>query len=54
VLPRPAVHTDLAALAALPSPDVHRATLAVKIGLGQGKRFADPQPGTPQNDDHSA
>ena len=26
----------------------------VKVGLGQRERFADPQPGSPQHDDHAA
>ena len=34
--------------------DQHGAALAVKIGLGQRERFADPQPGTPEHDDQAA
>jgi hypothetical protein len=40
--PRPAVHPDLAALAALPSPDQHCATGPVQIALLERERFADP------------
>lgn len=28
--------------------------MAVKVGLAQGERFADPQPGTSEHDDHAA
>ncbi|HEY1517509.1 MAG TPA: hypothetical protein VGF91_13895 [Solirubrobacteraceae bacterium] len=49
-----AIHPDLAALAAFPGPDQHSAPVAVKVGLGQGERFADPQPGTPEHDDQAA
>ena len=52
--PTPAVHPDLAALAAFPGADQQRAPVAVKVGLGQSERFADPQPGTPEHDDHAA
>ena len=40
LLPRPAVHPDLAAATTLSSPDQHRAALAVKIGLSQRQRLA--------------
>src|SRR5881397_623271 len=52
--PCPAVHPDLAPLAAFPSPDEHRATAAVEIALLESERFADPQPRAPQQDDQRA
>jgi hypothetical protein len=54
VLPCPAVHPDLATFAALSVPDRDRTTHPVKIAFGEGERFADPEPGTPQHDDHTA
>ena len=35
------------------APDQYRATSAVKIGLGQRKRFDDPQSGAPPHHDHA-
>jgi hypothetical protein len=49
--PVPAVHANLAALAALATPNEDRAASAVEIGLGEVERFADPQPGAPQDHD---
>jgi len=54
MLPGPAVHSDLAPPAALPGADQDGAALSVKVGLCQRERFADPQPGSPQHDDHAA
>ena len=54
LLPRPAVHPDLASLAALPAPDKHRAARAVEVALLERERLADPQPGTPEQDDQRA
>ena len=44
LLPRPAVHPDLPPATALAGTDQHGAALAVKIGLSQRERLADPQP----------
>ena len=54
VLPGPAVHADLAPFAAFSSSHKHRATRAVEVALGQRERFADPQTGTPEHDNHAA
>jgi hypothetical protein len=54
LLPGPAVHPDLAALAALTAPHEDRAADRVQVTLGQRQRLADPQPGTPQHDDQTA
>ena len=54
LLPRPAVHPDLPPATTLPSTDQDGAALAVKIGLSQRQRLADPKPGTPEHDDHPA
>ena len=54
LLPRPAVHPDLAPATALPGTDQHCAALAVKVGLSQRERLADPQTGTPEHDDQPA
>jgi len=51
LVPAPAVHADLAALAALPVPDQHGTAAAVQIAFGQRERFADPQSGAPEHDD---
>jgi len=48
LVPCPAVHPDLSALAALPTPDEHSAAGAVEVALLEHERLADPQPGTPQ------
>jgi hypothetical protein len=54
LVPCPAVHPNLAPLAAFPSSDEHRATATVKIALLESERFADPQPRAPQQDDQDA
>jgi hypothetical protein len=51
LLPGPAVHTNLAALAALPVSNEDRAANRVKVGLGERERFADPEASAPQDDD---
>jgi hypothetical protein len=40
--PRPSVHADLAALAALPAPDEYGAAGSVEITLEERQRFAYP------------
>jgi hypothetical protein len=52
--PRPAIHSDLAALAALPAADKDCAAAAVQVALLEVERFADPQPGAPEQDDQGA
>lgn len=52
--PTPSVHPDLAPATTLSSTDQHGAAVAVKIGLSQRQRLADPQPGTPEHDDQPA
>ena len=54
VRPRPAIHTDLAALIALAMADEQRAAFGIEVGLVERERFADPQPGAPEYDDHAA
>jgi hypothetical protein len=54
LFPGPAVHPDLAPLAALPAPDEDCATGSVQVALLKGERFADPKPGTPQQHDQRA
>jgi hypothetical protein len=51
LLPCPAIHTDLAPAAALPLADEHRTAVRVGIGISEIERFADPQPGAPQDHD---
>ena len=51
LLPRPAVHPDLASLAALPPPHEDGASSTVKVALVEGERFADSQARTPQQHD---
>ena len=54
LFPSPAVHPDLATLAALPTPDEDRAARSIKITLVKGECFADPQASAPaQNDQRS-
>jgi hypothetical protein len=45
--PTPAIHSDLATAPALPAPNKNGPARPVKVGLGEGERFADPQSGTP-------
>jgi hypothetical protein len=54
LLPGPAVHADLASLAALAVADHDGAARAVKVGLGKRERFADPQASAPQQHDQGA
>jgi hypothetical protein len=54
LFPTPAVHADLAALAALAAPHQDRATGTVKIALRQRERLADPQARAPEHDDQAA
>jgi hypothetical protein len=54
LLPGPSVHPDFATLAAFPAPNEHGAAAAVQVALLEGERFADAQPGAPQQDDQRA
>jgi hypothetical protein len=47
LLPRPAVHPDLATLVALAMAHQHGAATRVEVGLSERERFADPQPCSP-------
>src|SRR5690348_11652589 len=51
LLPRPTVHPDLASLAAFSPPDEHSASGAVQVALPEQERFADSQPGAPEQHD---
>jgi hypothetical protein len=51
LLPSPAVHADLATLAALAASHEDRAGAAVKVAFGEGERLADAQAGAPQDHD---
>src|SRR5215207_8094592 len=51
LLPRPVVHPDLAAAAALAAPHEQRTAARVKVALGERERLVDAQPGAPQHDD---
>src|SRR5687768_16512876 len=42
LLPRPVVHADLAAPAALAAPHQQRTAARVQVGLGQRERLVDP------------
>ncbi|MGB9183506.1 MAG: hypothetical protein WCB67_05525 [Solirubrobacteraceae bacterium] len=42
LLPSPTIHSDLAALAALATPDEYGAARSVQVALLQRQRFADP------------
>jgi hypothetical protein len=53
VLPGPAVHPHLAALAPLPAADQDRAARRLEVALGQSKRFADAQPRPPEHNDQA-
>jgi hypothetical protein len=44
-------HMLLSTYAALPDADQHRSALRLQIGLCEGERFADTQPGAPQDRD---
>ena len=54
LLPCPAVHSDLAALATFATAGQDRAAIHVKVALGQRERFADAQSGAPGHDDQGA
>jgi len=54
LVPGPAVHPDLAPLAAFPAADEHGAAGCVQIALLEAERLADPQPGTPEQHDQRA
>src|SRR5450755_2788310 len=51
LLPRPTVHPNLAALAALATADKNRAPGTIEIALLKRERFADPQPSAPEQHD---
>jgi hypothetical protein len=54
LFPRPAVHPDFTALAALSSADEHGAAVSVEVALLERERFADSQAGAPEQDDERA
>src|SRR5688572_2223274 len=54
LLPRPVVHADLAAAAALAAPHQQRSAARIEVGLGERERLADPQAGAPEHDDQAA
>jgi hypothetical protein len=54
LLPAPLVHADLAPPAALAAADQQRSASRVEVVLGKSERLLEPQPGTPQQDDHRA
>lgn len=54
LIPCPAVHPDFAPFAGFPASNEHVAAAAVKIALLEGERFADRQPGAPQQHDERA
>ena len=54
LLPRPAVHSDLTALAAFPASDKHGTAGLVEIALLDCERFADSQTGSPEQHDQCA
>jgi hypothetical protein len=51
LLPRPAVHPDLASLPAFAPADEHGAARTVEISLRKRERFADPESGAPEQHD---
>ena len=53
LLPGPAIHSHLTALAALTPPDKNRAAGGIEIALGESECFADPQPSSPEHDDQA-
>jgi hypothetical protein len=53
-LPRPLVHADLAAAAALAAAREQRAAATVEVGLVERQRLVNTQPGSPQYDDQRA
>jgi hypothetical protein len=54
LLPRPTIHADLAALAALPAPDEDGAARSVQIALLERERFADSQASPPKQNNQRA
>src|SRR3954452_23181025 len=54
LLPRPVVHADLTAPAALAAPHQQRSATPIQVGLGKRERLADAQAGAPQHDDQPA
>jgi len=54
LVPGPAIHSYLAAFTSLASTDEDRASGSVKVAFLKRERFIDPQPGTPEQDDHGA
>jgi hypothetical protein len=54
LLPCPAVHANLTALAALPAPDEYAAAGSVQIALLKRERFADSQARAPEHNDEGA
>lgn len=53
-LPRPGIHADLTALAALAAAHEDRAAAAIKVTFGERERLTDPQPRPPQHDHQRA
>ena len=49
--PPPAIHADLAAAPTLSTPNKNGPARLVKVGLGEGERFTDPQSATPKDHD---
>jgi hypothetical protein len=54
LFPRPVVHADLAAPAALAASHQQRSAARVEVGLGKGEGLAAPQAGAPEHDDQAA
>src|SRR5829696_8590328 len=54
LLPRPVVHPDLAAAAALAAPHEQRTATRIQVGLDERERLVDPQARPPQHDDQAA
>ncbi len=54
LLPAPAVHARLAALAALTLPHEKAPARNVEVAFGEGERLADPESGAPQQHDQGA
>jgi hypothetical protein len=54
LLPAPVVDAGFAAFAALAAPYQQRPTAHIQVGLRQVERFADPQPGAPEDHDQAA
>jgi hypothetical protein len=54
LLPRPVVHSNLAAAATLAASHQQRPAARVQVGLGERERLVDAQPGAPAHDDQPA